>query len=124
MATQLHLRAAMPAGVLEAWVGLVVSSSERMACSRSVRAVEAPCMGVPPAMEILVVVFLAPGPGVDDLELGLEFGLDLDLGTGSRSETKVPAALDCGFGCVCCCDGGFDGPWSWCGVEAPDLPDM
>jgi hypothetical protein len=44
-------------------------------------------------MDIFVADPLEPGPGVDDLELGLEFGLDLGLGTGRRSDTRVPADL-------------------------------
>lgn len=128
MATQLHLREAMPAGELEACLGLVVSSRERMASSRSVSAVEAPCPGIPPVMEILVVVGLGPGPGVDDreagLELGLEFGLDLDLGA-SRSETRLPIAEGGAFdsgGVPDFCGGGLEGPSIRCaGVEVPDL---
>lgn len=81
-----------------------------MASSRSVRAVEAPCIGVPPAMVILVFNAFELGPGVDDLEEGFEFGLDLDLGTGRRSETNVPATLGCVLDHCCGCGGGFDGP--------------
>lgn len=86
-ATQLQRREAIPEEELEVWVGLVVISSCRMASSRSERAVEAPCMGVPPAMEIFVVVVFLPliGPGVEVRETGLDLGLGLP-----RSETKVP----------------------------------
>jgi hypothetical protein len=117
----------MPAGEFDGCFGLVVSSSERMASSRSVSAVDAPCIGVPPAIEILVAAVLDPGPGVEDretgLEPGLEFGLDLDFGT-PRSETRVPAAEGGGLdgGGVADFDGGGVGPSAGCeGVDVPDL---
>jgi hypothetical protein len=121
----------MPAAEFEGCFGLVVSSRERMASSRSVTAVEAPCMGVPPVMEILVAEGLGPGPGVDDreagFELGLELGLDLDFGA-SKSETRLPAAdggaLD-GGGVADFGGGAFVGPSLGCdGVEVPDLAGM
>lgn len=98
-ATQLQRREAMPEEVLEVWVGLVVISSCRMASSRSERAVEAPCMGVPPAMEIFVGVFLLlvlVGPGVEVRETGLDCVLGLGFGL-PRSETSVPWADGGGF---------------------------
>jgi len=128
VATQLQRRAAIPSGELEGCFGLVVSSRERMASSRSVTAVEAPCMGVPPVMEILVGGGLGPGPGVDEreagVELGRELGLDLDFGA-RRSDTRLPAAeggaLDgggvAGFG-----GGALVGP-SLLGCEGVDVPD-
>lgn len=74
-----------------------------MASSRSERAVEAPCIGVPPAMEIFVVAFLPlEGPGVEVRETGLDLGLGLP-----RSETKVPWADGGGFGVGCFCAVGF-----------------
>ena len=85
----------MPEAVLEVWVGLVVISSWRIASSRSESAVEAPCMGVPPAMEIFVAAFLPLlGPGVEVRETGLDLGFGLP-----RSETNVPWA-DGGAFCV------------------------
>lgn len=93
-ATQLHRREAMPEAELEVCVGLVVISSWRMASSRSERAVEAPCMGVPPAIEILVAAFLPLlGPGVEVREAGFDLGFGLP-----RSETNVPWADGGGFG--------------------------
>lgn len=110
---------------------MVVNSRERMASSRSVTAVEAPCIGVPPVMDILVVDCLGPGPGVDDreagFELGRELGLDLDFGA-RRSETRLPAADGgaLGGGGVADLGGGpLDGPSLACaGVEVPDLAGM
>jgi len=49
-------------------------------------------MATPPAMDTFVVLlplFLLFGPGVDDLEAGVDF--DFDLGN-PRSDTSVPAA--------------------------------
>lgn len=85
----------MPEDELEVCVGLVVISSWRMASSRSERAVEAPCMGVPPAMEILVALFLPLllGPGVEVRETGFDFGFGLP-----RSEINVPWADGGSFG--------------------------
>src|SRR5699024_4858507 len=64
VATQLHRRAAGSPVAR----GLVESSRVRMAESRSVRAVEAPFMGVPPAMEIFVA-----GLGVEVRDEALDF---------------------------------------------------
>jgi hypothetical protein len=62
-------------------VGFVEISSARIAASRSDMAVEAPAMGMPPAIEILVVV--AAGFGVELREAGVDF--DFDLGGPSPS---------------------------------------
>lgn len=58
-----------------------------MAESRAERALEAPCMGVPPVMVTLVFEFL-PGAGDDVRELLLEVGRDF----GFMSEMRAPAA--------------------------------
>lgn len=81
-AMQLHFRR------LLSWAseGLVWISSSRMADSRSDNAVDWPCIGVPPAMEILVLGFAA-----GDAER--EFGLDV-------SEIRRPAADGGSFGVV------------------------
>lgn len=105
--------------------GLVTSSRLLIASSRSVRAVEAPCMGIPPAMETLVVVpeFLELGFGVDVRDTGF----DLGLGFGRpSSDTSVPAADGRGGGGVADLGGGgFVGPWSLpAGVDEPDLLGM
>jgi hypothetical protein len=72
--------------------GLVWISRERMAESSSVRAVEAPCMGVPPVIFILVF-----GAGEEVREAGAL------LEVGFRSDMRWPAAdggvRGCG-GCV------------------------
>lgn len=63
-----------------------------MARSRSESAVEAPCMGTPPAIEILVVLpllFRPNGPGVDARELGFDLGFGFGI---PRSDTSVPVA--------------------------------
>lgn len=93
--TQLHLREAIPAAVFVECVGFVVISRARMAWSRSVKAVEAPCMGTPPVMVILVVfaLFLEEGPGVEVLEFGFDRGFDLGR---PSSEIKVPPAAEGG----------------------------
>jgi hypothetical protein len=62
-------------------LGLVCSSRERMAESRAVRAVDAPCMGVPPVMLTLVL-----GAGEDVREAGAL------LEAGFRSDIRWPAA--------------------------------
>jgi hypothetical protein len=66
---------------LSLFVGLVWISSERMAESSAERAVEAPCMGVPPVMFILVF-----GPGEEVREVGAL------LEVGFRSDMRWPAA--------------------------------
>lgn len=130
-ATQLHLRAAIPAAELVEWEGFVVISSERMAWSRSESAVEAPCMGTPPAMDILVALpplwwFLPDGPGVEVLEFG--FDLALDLGR-PRSDTRVPVAEggaleDCVGGGVAVLTGGaLLGP-ALAALDGVDVPDL
>lgn len=88
-----------------------------MAASRSVKAVEAPFMGVPPTMEILVE--LPPGFGVDEREALADLGLDFAAGS---SEIRKPPCWDfldaaglvtsAGVGCLCCC----------CGVGALEEP--
>lgn len=62
-------------------LGFVCSSRERIAESRAVRAVDAPCMGVPPVM--LTLVFGA-GEEVRDAGALLEVGF--------RSDIRWPAA--------------------------------
>jgi hypothetical protein len=73
VATQLHFLALGLSSV-----GFVEISRERMAASRSARAVDCPAMGVPPAMEILVVVL--DGFGVDVRDGGVDFAFALDEG--------------------------------------------
>lgn len=72
--------------------GLVVISRERIAASRSATAPEAPCMGVPPVIDTLVLgalFFEEEGPGVEEREVGFDVG----LGFGARrSEIREPAA--------------------------------
>ena len=125
MATQLHRRAATSSAPDNE--GFVVISSERMAASRSFRAVEAPCIGVPPAMDTLAdgVFDLELGPGVDVRETGLDLGFD--FGGASKSETRLPAADGGGlerFGVEDLGVGAFDGGLLLTGVELPDLPIM
>jgi hypothetical protein len=60
-----------------------------MAASRSVNAVEAPAIGVPPAIEILVLALL--GFGVDDRVTGVDFGFAFCC----PSEMRYPAAVLC-----------------------------
>lgn len=62
-------------------LGFVCSSRERMAESRAVRAVDAPCMGVPP-----VILTLVLGAGEDVREAGAL------LEAGFRSDIRWPAA--------------------------------
>lgn len=62
-------------------LGLVCSSRERMAESSSVRAVEAPCMGMPPVMFTLVL-----GAGEEVREAGALFEV------GLKSDMRWPAA--------------------------------
>jgi hypothetical protein len=62
-------------------LGLVCSSRERMAESRPVRAVDAPCIGVPPVM-----LTLAFGAGDAVREAGAL------LEVGFRSDMRCPAA--------------------------------
>jgi hypothetical protein len=76
---QLHARAA-----LSLVVGLVWTSRERMAESRAERAVEAPCIGVPPV--IFTLVCFGAGDEVRDV------GLLLGFLVGLRSDISVPAA--------------------------------
>lgn len=81
-----------------------------MAASRSERAVEAPCIGVPPVMEIFVeaVEVFGPGPGVEDREAGFERGFVFGA---SRSEVRMPADDNLGFdvpGADTAAGGGFD----------------
>jgi hypothetical protein len=83
VAWQLQRRAAK----LSLFVGLVWSSRERIAESKAVRAVEAPCMGVPPVMAILVF-----GAGEEVRVTGAL----RDVGFGS--EIRRPAAEGGGFG--------------------------
>ena len=84
MAWQLQRRLAVSAGVVEERAGLVWISRARIAESRSLRAVEAPCIGIPPDRLILV---LGAGEGVRDEVL--------TLGT---SEIREPAADGGGLG--------------------------
>ena len=70
-------------------VGLVCISRPLMAESKSERAVLAPCMAVPPAMEIFVFVGAGAGEAVLD-------GLPL-FEEGIRSEISGPAAEGGGF---------------------------
>jgi len=89
VAMQLHRRRSMSSDDPEVKVGFVCISRLLIAESRSERAVLAPCIGVPPAIEILV--FAAEGAGEDVLE-------DLALfGAGMRSEISGPAADGGGF---------------------------
>lgn len=71
-------------------VGFVVISRERMAASRSAIAVDAPAMGSPPAIDILVVVD-AEGFGVELRDTGLDLGLDFE----GPSPIKYPAETCC-----------------------------
>ena len=84
VAMQLHLRFARSAAdcEFEASVGLVCSSRDRMAESRSERVFPAPCMLVPPVMLTFVLV------GAGDAVRGVD---DRDDG-GSTSEIKGPDA--------------------------------
>lgn len=66
----------------------MVISNVRIASSRSDKAVEAPCIAVPPEMWTLVL-----GAGVDDRDPGV----DLDLGTG-RSDMSRPGPDEVGLG--------------------------
>ncbi len=77
-------------------VRLVWISRERIAESRALRAVDAPCMGVPPV--ILTFVF---GAGEEVREPGAL------LDTGLRSEMRWPAA-----------DGGARGAGAWTALGA------
>lgn len=78
MAWQLQRRLAVSAAVVLERVGLDWISRVRMAESRSLRAVEAPCMGIPP----------------DKLTLALGAGEEVrdDVLTLGRSEIREPAA--------------------------------
>ncbi|KUI60727.1 hypothetical protein VP1G_11228 [Cytospora mali] len=129
VATQLQRRAATSSGPEEDRDGFVVISRERMAASRSATAVEAPCMGVPPVMEILVVwpVPLDDGPGVELREVGFDLGFCFGA---RRSETSEPAADGGALFDFCWCDGGveilgvdvLDGTLLDEGVGPPDRP--
>lgn len=66
----------------------MVISSVRIASSRSDKALEAPCIAIPPEMWTLVL-----GAGVEDREPGV----DLDLG-GGRSDIRRPGPDDVSFG--------------------------
>lgn len=81
---------------LEANEGLVCSSSARMAESRSMREVEAPCMGVPPERGMVVL-----GKGEEEREEGWEEGRE-EVRTLGREDMRVPAA-----------EGGAFGIWCW-----------
>jgi hypothetical protein len=61
-------------------VGFVEISSARIAASRSDIAVDAPAMGKPPAMDILVLA----GFGVELREVGVDFAFDLGGPSPSR----------------------------------------
>lgn len=70
---------------------MVCTSRERIAESRAERAVEAPCIGVPPVMVTLVLDF---GAGEEVREVGLELLFLRDL----RSEMRGPEAEGGGRG--------------------------
>ncbi|ROW13981.1 hypothetical protein VPNG_04094 [Cytospora leucostoma] len=141
VATQLQRRAETSSRLEEERDGFVVTSRERMAASRSATAVEAPCMGVPPVREILVVcpLLLPPppppppplvedGPGVELREAGPELGFCFGA---RRSETSEPAADGGGLlgfwfggGVEVFGVGALDGTLLPAGVDAPDLPPL
>jgi len=75
--------------------GFVVISRARMAASRSASAVDCPAIGVPPAIETLVL-FVLDGFGVELREEGLDFALDLD---GMSDMRKPPDEACCFGGC-------------------------
>lgn len=80
-------------------------------------AVEAPCIGTPPAIDTLVALplFLPEGPGVDVREFGFDF--DLDFGT-PRSDTNIPAADG---GTLGVCAGGGVAVFAGCALLGPAL---
>lgn len=99
-----------------------------MASSRSDRAVEAPCMGTPPAMDTLVVLplFLEDGPGVDARDVGFDFELGLRR---PRSDTNEPVADGGSFegwggGVADFIGGALLGPPVFADVDVYGLPDM
>ena len=53
-------------------------------------ALDAPVMGVPPVMEILVLLF-DEGLGVEDLDVGFDLVLDFEI----LSDIRYPAAVVC-----------------------------
>ena len=84
MAWQLQRRLAVSEAVDEEREGFVWISRVRIAESRSLRVVEAPCMDVPP--ERLILVF---GAGEEVRE---------EVRTSGRSEMRLPAAEGGGLG--------------------------
>lgn len=118
MATQLHRRSAPERD------GFVVISRDLIAASKSDRAVDAPCMGVPPVIEIFAAgaLFFELGPGVDEREVGFEFGFDLGA---RRSDTREPAADGGGLLALGGLGvGALEAALLLDGVAAPDRPDM
>lgn len=106
VARQSHFRAALSAAEGER-EGFVWSSRARMAESRSERAVEAPCMGVPPERAIFVFEGGLAGEEVrEGWGDGFWEGLREVVRTFGRSEIREPAA-----------EGGFWGRWTNTGVE-------